>query len=187
MENRNVLTIQFSGFGGQGIVLSSLIFGSAAVLEAGFNAVQTSSYGSEARGGQCQAELILSKDEILSPTSASPDILVCMSQIALNTYLDRLPEGKVLVIDPDMAERPSRTDITIIEVPATTIATDLGLRISANMVVLGFLQEYTSLISREILFLTIKNNVPTKFLDTNIEAATKGIELAKKLQAETVR
>ena len=59
--------LQFCGFGGQGIVLSSVIFGTAAVLTAGLNAVQTQSYGSEARGGECQAELILAQEPIHSP------------------------------------------------------------------------------------------------------------------------
>ena len=49
MQQDKKTTIHFTGFGGQGIVLSSVIFGDAAVLKQGFNAVQTSSYGSEAR------------------------------------------------------------------------------------------------------------------------------------------
>ena len=140
MQQDKKTTIHFTGFGGQGIVLSSVIFGDAAVLKQGFNAVQTSSYGSEARGGHCQAELILSKEEILSPTAENVDILICMSQMALGSYLGRLGSGKILITDPDLVERPARTDIIIYEVPATAIAVDLGLRIAANMVILGFLQ-----------------------------------------------
>lgn len=58
------VNLQFCGFGGQGIVLSAIIFGTAAVKGAGLNALQTQSYGSESRGGQCQAELILSAEQI---------------------------------------------------------------------------------------------------------------------------
>ncbi len=180
-------TIHFTGFGGQGIVLSSVIFGTAAVLKAGFNAVQTSSYGSEARGGQCQAELILSKAEILSPTSDEVDILISMSQQALNTYIRHLGPGKVLIMDPGLVTRPQRDDITIYELPATEIASELGLRIAANMVVMGFLQQYTGLVSQEDLFAIISENVPAKFLSTNLEAAGKGIEFAKELIGSTGR
>lgn len=181
MKTNTITTIQFTGFGGQGIVLSSVIFGTAAVQKAGYNAVQTSSYGSEARGGQCQAELILSKQEILSPTASMVDILVSMSQMALNTYIRRLQSGKVLIIDPDFVKRPQRSDITILDVPATTIAMELGLRIAANMVVMGFLQQITGLINSDDLFEVIKDNVPNRFLDINLEAARRGIELAKKI------
>ena len=58
------VNIQFCGFGGQGIILSSVILGAAAVTKAGLNAVQTQSYGSEARGGECQAEVIVSNTQI---------------------------------------------------------------------------------------------------------------------------
>lgn len=177
-----ITTIQFSGFGGQGIVLSSVIFGTAAVTKSGYNAVQTSSYGSEARGGQCQAELILSKEPILSPLSSQVDILVSMSQLALNTYLKRLKPGKTLIIDPEMAARPERDDITIYEVSATTTAIELGFRIAANMVILGFLQEITQLISQDDLFATISSHVPAKYLEINLEAAKRGKAFAKELK-----
>jgi len=175
----NRSTIQFSGFGGQGIVLSSVIFGTAAVTKAGYNAVQTSSYGSEARGGQCQAELILSKDPILSPLSSQVDILVSMSQMALNTYLRRLKSGCTLIIDSEMTTRPDRDDIHIYEVPATTTATQLGFRMAANMVMLGFLQNLTGLIGEEDLFETIRSHVPARYMDVNLEAARKGQAFAR--------
>ena len=179
-----ITTIQFSGFGGQGIVLSSVIFGAAAVTRLGYNAVQTSSYGSEARGGQCQAELLLSKAPIYSPLSSEVDILVSMSQMALDTYQPRLKPGKMLIIDPEMTTRPERDDIQIYEVSATRTAIDLGFRIAANMVILGFLQEATQLIGEEDLFDTIKSHVPSKYLDVNIKAANLGREFAQKMNVK---
>jgi len=182
MFDKKITTIQFSGFGGQGIVLSSVIFGTAAVTRAGYNAVQTSSYGSEARGGQCQAELILSKSPIHSPLSDEVDILISMSQMALNQYIQRLKPGKMLIIDPDMVQRPERPDLDIYLASATTTAIGLGLRISANMVMLGFLQQLTNLVTQDDLFATIREHVPSKFLDVNLEAARRGILMAQ--QAE---
>ena len=102
------VTIQFCGFGGQGIILSSVIFGTTAVLHSGMNAVQTQSYGSESRGGECQAELILSRKPIISPLADKLDILVAMSQPALNQYLKRLKPGGILIIDPEYVTQPDR-------------------------------------------------------------------------------
>jgi 2-oxoglutarate ferredoxin oxidoreductase subunit gamma len=173
------IRFQFCGFGGQGIVLSSVIFGTAAVLTAGLNAVQTQSYGSEARGGECQAELILAKGPIYSPLADQVDILVAMSQLALDRYLDRLRAGGTLILDPELVEMPKRTDIQAVQVPATEIASELGARIAANMVMLGFLQQATGLVSEEGLFETIRENVPAKLVDVNLQAARHGMALAR--------
>ena len=173
------VTLQFCGFGGQGIVLSSVVFGTAAVIRAGLNAVQTQSYGSEARGGECQAELILSDGPIHSPLADRVDILVAMSQLALDRYLDRLSPGGTLIIDPELVEKPDRSDIQVTQVPATEIASQIGPRIIANMVMLGFLQQATGLMSAGDLYDTIRGNVPRKYLEVNLEAARRGVALAR--------
>ncbi len=173
------VTLQFCGFGGQGIVLSSVVFGKAAVTKAGLNAVQTQSYGSEARGGECQAELILSDGPINSPLSDEADIVVAMSQLALERYLGRLKSGGALIIDPELVQKPERADIQIAQVPATQIASEMGARIAANMVMLGFLQQATHLIAQDDLYETIRDNVPQKLLEVNLLAAKQGMALAR--------
>jgi len=179
MMPKGRVTLQFCGFGGQGIVLSAVIFGTAVVTQAGLNAVQTQSYGSEARGGECQAELILSDEPINSPLADQVDILIAMSQLALNRYLGRLRSGGTLILDPELVEIPKRSDITIAQVPAIQIASEVGPRIVANMVMLGFLQQATGLISEDDLYETIRHNVPQRFLEVNLQAAKRGMALAK--------
>lgn len=175
----DTLKIQFCGFGGQGIVLLSLLFGSAAVLKAGLNAVQTQSYGSEARGGECQAEVIVSKDPIGSPLADQMDILVAMSQSALEKYLFRLKSNGVLILDPEFTEVPERSDIEIHEVPATQIAGSLGVKLAANVVMFGFLQAATGLYTPEDMIEIVRENVPANLVAVNLEAAAKGSTLAR--------
>lgn len=179
MMRKGRVTLQFCGFGGQGIVLSAVIFGTAAVTQAGLNAVQTQSYGSEARGGECQAELILSDGPINAPLSDQVDIVIAMSQLAFERYLGRLKSGGTLILDPELVENPKRLDIKIAEVPAAQIANEVGQKIVANMVMLGFLQQATGLISEDDLYEVIRGNVPQKFLKVNLQAAKRGIALAK--------
>jgi 2-oxoglutarate ferredoxin oxidoreductase subunit gamma len=184
MKSQERVTVQFCGFGGQGIVLSSVVFGTAAVTKGGLNGVQTQSYGSEARGGECQAELILSVGPINSPLADRVDILVAMSQSALDKYLERLRPGGTLIIDPELVEVPARLpddlgDIDVARVPATQIASGLGGRIAANMVMLGFLQQSTGLISADALYETIQDSVPQRFLELNLDAAAQGMALAR--------
>jgi 2-oxoglutarate ferredoxin oxidoreductase subunit gamma len=173
------VTLQFCGFGGQGIVLSAIVFGAAAVTRAGINAVQTQSYGSEARGGECQAELILSGEPIGSPLADQVHILVAMSRSALSRYLDRLKPGGALLIDPELLERPARPDIQVYQVPASRMAQESGSQIAANMAMLGFLQAATQIISGDDLCSAIRDQVPARFLDINLRAAQKGMALAE--------
>ncbi len=179
MMRQDRVALQFCGFGGQGIVLLSVVLGTAAVTRAGLYAVQTQSYGSEARGGECQAELILSKDPIRAPLIDRVDILVAMSQLALNRYLGRLRAGGTLIIDPELVQVPDRADVRILLVPATEIASRIGGRIAANMVMLGFLQGVMGVVSEEDLLDTIRDHVPHKYLELNLEAARQGIALAR--------
>ena len=178
---KDQVTIQFCGFGGQGIVLSSVILGTTAVLRSGLNAVQTQSYGSEARGGECQAELILSRKPIKSPLADKLDILVAMSQPALNQYLERLKPGGTLIFDPEYVTRPDRADIQAIPVEATEAAGQLGNKIVANMFLLGFIQQSTGLITGDALCEVICENVPQKYIELNQKAARSGMVLAKEM------
>ncbi len=172
------INLQFCGFGGQGLVLSATVFGTAAV-RAGLNGVQTQSYGSEARGGECQAELILSEGAINSPSADKMDILVAMSQSALDRYLNRLNSKGILILDPRFVVRPTRDDIRILEVPVTKIATEeIGQQITANMLMLGFLRQATGMFSEEALIEAIRDSVPQRFLEANLKAAKRGKALA---------
>jgi 2-oxoglutarate ferredoxin oxidoreductase subunit gamma len=175
----NRINIQFCGFGGQGIILLAVLFGTTAVTKAGMNAVQTQSYGSEARGGECQAEVIVSNETIGSPLADQMDILVSMSQSALDKYLPRLRPGGTLIYDPELVERPDRIDIMAVEVPATQTAGEIGVKLAANMAMLGFLRQATGLFTEDDMFEVIRENVPQRFKDANIEAAKRGGSLAR--------
>ena len=177
------ITMQFCGFGGQGIILSSVIFGTAAVLHSNMNAVQTQSFGSESRGGECQAELILSNQPIISPLANQLDILIAMSQPALRQYLKRLKSSGTLLYDPEYVLRPDREDIKIIPVPATESANRLGNKLAANMFMLGFLQQMTHLVTDVALCKVIRQTVSEKFLTLNISAAQNGMAMAKEMNA----
>lgn len=172
------LNVRFCGFGGQGIVLAAIIFGTTSVKKAGLNAVQMQSYGSEARGGECQAEIIVSKDSIESPLADQMDVLVVMSQPALEKFMPTLKDGGALIYDPAFVNPPNGRGITDMAVPATQIADTIGVKLAANMVMLGFLQGLLDIFSPDDLLEIIAENVPQKYLEVNLEAAKNGMELA---------
>lgn len=178
MKAERRVNFQFCGFGGQGLVLSATVLGTAAV-RAGLHGVQTQSYGSEARGGECQAELSVSADAVRSPSPDQVDVLVAMSQAAHDRYAKRLRAGGVLLIDPQFVTQTCRTDVRVLPVPVTRVATEeFKMPIVANMILLGFLREATGLVPEDALLDAIGESVPAKFVETNLKAAARGKALA---------
>ncbi|MCI8464238.1 MAG: ketoisovalerate oxidoreductase [Lachnospiraceae bacterium] len=171
--------VTLCGFGGQGIILSAVILGTTAVTKGNLYAVQTQSYGSEARGGQCQAELIIDKKAINSPVAEKKNLLVAMFQTAYEKYIPTLEEEGVLVIDPGLVTNITRPIKNTFEVPATQIAVDLGNRMAANMVMLGFLSEALGIIGHQDLLDVVKDNVNPRFVELNFKAVEAGVAYAK--------
>ena len=175
------LSVRISGFGGQGIILAAVILGTAMVKKGNLYVVQTQSYGSEARGGECQSELIISDGPINSPTTEYKDIFVSLFQSALDKYLHTLKKKGILIVDPKLVTKIPSIDVSIYKVPATEMAIESGNRIAANMVMLGFLQKLIKGVSEDDLREVISSTVKKKFVDINLKAFNSGVHFAKNL------
>ncbi|MFO7638285.1 MAG: 2-oxoacid:acceptor oxidoreductase family protein [bacterium] len=176
--------VKFSGFGGQGIIRMGLITGKAAALFDDKFATLTQSFGPEARGGACSAQLLVASEPILYPYVTVPDILVSMSQEAYDKFEPELKEDGWLLIDEDLV-RPHvpRGRIHQLAVPATRIAETMGNRMFANMVMLGFMAATTGILSLEAYEQALPGSVPERSVPKNIEAMRKGWEAGKRLTA----
>lgn len=173
------INVGLCGFGGQGIILSAVILGTTAVTKSKLFAVQTQSYGSEARGGQCQAELILDSKPINSPVASKKNLLIALFQDAYDKYYKTLEADGILIVDPKLVTKYSRNFASTFEVPATEIATNLGNRLVANMVILGFLSEKIKLVSTDDLIFTVRELVNERFLTLDLKAIDEGVKFAK--------
>lgn len=169
--------IRLAGFGGQGIILAGYVLGRAAALYGGKEAVLTQSYGPEARGGACAAELVVSDEAIDYPLVTRPDFVVCMSQEAFSKYGADVAEGAQMIVDTDLVERRSRRQ-WLRHIPATRIAEELGNRMAANMVMLGFFAGCTDVVSREALEEAVRNTVRPRTVELNLRAVALGFERA---------
>ncbi|NOR22290.1 MAG: pyruvate ferredoxin oxidoreductase [Candidatus Aminicenantes bacterium] len=177
--------IRFSGFGGQGIIRCGLIAGKALSLFDNKQATMTQSFGPEARGSACSSQLVVSDDRVLYPYISSPEILVSMSQEAYDKYEPELLEDGVLLIDKDLVKaKPPRGKIKSYSVPSTRFAEELGNRIIANLVMLGFFTAITRIVSPEAMKKALPGLVPGRFLELNKKAFDKGYEYGKKIMAE---
>ena len=169
--------VRFSGFGGQGIILSAVILGRAAALYDGKHAVQTQVYGPEARGGASMSAVIIDDEPILYPEVSVPDIYVIMSQEGFLRYGAQAPKEAVMLLDSDMVK--GRPGCTFREIPATSEAQKtLGRVIVANIVMLGALVQATGIVSRAAMEKAIRDSVPKGTEDLNLRALQRGMELA---------
>jgi 2-oxoglutarate ferredoxin oxidoreductase subunit gamma len=167
--------IRFSGYGGQGIVRCGLITGKALSLYDNKFATMTQSFGPEARGSACSSQVVVSEDRVLYPYITKPEFLVALSQDAYEKYEPELREDGVLIYDSDLVRlKPARGPIKIFGIPSTRFAEEMGNRIFANLVMLGFFTAVTKLVSPEAMKKALPGLVPKRFLEHNIRAFEKG-------------
>jgi 2-oxoglutarate ferredoxin oxidoreductase subunit gamma len=169
--------IRFSGFGGQGIIRCGLITGKALSLFDNKHATMTQSFGPEARGSACSSQLVVSPDRVLYPYITIPEILISMSQEAYDKYEPDLRDDGILIIDTDLVKpKPIRGKIQMFAIPSTRFAEELGNRIIANLVMMGFFTAVTKVVTPEAMKKALPGLVPGRFLDLNIKAFDKGYD-----------
>ena len=169
--------IIFVGFGGQGIIKSGIITGRGASIFDNKSATMTQSFGPEARGGACSTQLVISDSKVLYPYVETADVLVAMSQEGYDKFEPELSEEGILLIDEDLVKpKPPRGKIKIFSIPATRFAEELGNRIVANVVMLGFFTAITRLVSKEGMEKAVADSVPSRFVELNLKAFNKGFQ-----------
>jgi 2-oxoglutarate ferredoxin oxidoreductase subunit gamma len=166
--------IRIAGFGGQGVVLAGYVLGKAVALYAEREAVMTQSHGPEARGGASSADLVISEEPIAYPFVQQPDILVALSQEAYSKFRPTAKPDAVVLIDQDLVI-PQESD-HINTIPATRLAEDLGGRIVANVVMLGYFTAVTGLIDRQAMLKALETSVKAKTVELNLNAFQAGFE-----------
>ena len=169
--------VRIAGFGGQGVILSAIVLGKAASIYQGAFATMTQSFGPEARGGACSAQLVLSDSPVLYPYVTKPDILVVMSQEAYARFSPELKEGGTLIVEQDLVRVDDlKGDIKIYSVPATRIAEELGKRMVLNSVMVGFFAAVTRLLEPDAVRKAVADSVPNSFRELNLKAFERGFE-----------
>ncbi len=172
MSDRMQKEIKICGFGGQGIILAGVILGEAAV-KAGYWAVQTQSYGPEARGGAARSEVIIASEPIDFPRVTVADVTVALSQPAYDRYVkDAATTDGVVVIEQDLVEASGS-----LSQPFVRTAESVGNKIVTNIVMLGYLNGYLDLIPPELLEAAVLANVPAGTEDLNRQAVRAGRQL----------
>lgn len=166
--------LRIAGFGGQGVVLSGSIVGKAAsIYDKGYAAL-TQSYGPEARGGSCTAEVVMSHEPIDYPYVTEPQVIIILAQEAYSKHSGDLPPDTLVIIDPDLVTPDPSQELAPLAVPATRLAREMGRVVVANIIMLGFLAAVSDLLTPEALRKAVEASVPQGTEEFNLKAFDLG-------------
>ncbi len=172
--------IRFSGAGGQGLILAGIIMAEAAAIYDGKQALQSQSYGPEARGGASKSEVIISDQPIDYPKATVVDALLALTQEACDKYSGDLKEGGLLLLDSDLVRKVPKGKFNVVKFPIIkTAKNEVGRTIVANIVALGAMVALTGIVSRESAERAVLARVPEAFVDLNRKAFLTGYERAR--------
>jgi 2-oxoglutarate ferredoxin oxidoreductase subunit gamma len=173
--------IRLAGEGGQGMILAGLILAEAAAIYAGKNAIQTQSYGPEARGGASKSEVVISDSEIDYPKVMEADALVAMGQEACDKYYHDLKKDGLLIVDSSEVGRVPTNKA--VRVPITQLAVQTtGKSITANVVALGVLVGLTGVVPPEAVEKAVLARAPKGTEEMNRQALLAGLKEAEKIR-----
>ncbi len=178
MEREFLLT----GIGGQGVQLGAQVLARAAILE-DRHAMIFGTYGGEMRGGNTDSTLVIADAPIVTPPIISHSWgAVLMHHEFWEPTRAKLRPGSVLFINSTLFEAEfDRSPYTIIEVPASRVAIELGARQAGSMVMVGAVAAATGLVKLESLVSAMEASLPSyrkKHVPDNAKALQAGFDAA---------
>ena len=174
----------FSGSGGQGVITATIILAEAAVLYENLNAVQSQSYGAEARGGATRSDVIISDSTIDYPKVIQPNVLVCLTQDAYNKFYQIIRPGGLLITDSRYVKTQKKVDALQRELPMyENVMEKIGKPIVFNICMLGSVIRMTELLAPESIMKVLETRILPDFLDMNRQALDLGLALAEQFKS----
>lgn len=177
--------LRFTGSGGQGVILGTIIIAEAAFLD-GKKVVQSQSYGPEARGGMCKAETIIDEKKINYTKVEIPSLLLSLTQISFNKYSKKIGPDTIIIVDEDI-DVPLRlkAKYEVLSLPIISSAKDVIKNpMAANIISVGAVNEALQIASVKSLEEAVLNHIPKGTEELNIKAMHLGAELVKQALAE---
>jgi 2-oxoisovalerate ferredoxin oxidoreductase beta subunit len=157
------ISLKLAGAGGDGAQTAALLLTRMAINE-GLDSTHIPSYGPESRGGTSYADVHIAKEEVLSPASPKPNILIAFNAPSLAKFAPTVAEGGTIVYDSSVILDPPSINGTVkmYGVPFTEIATNIGRRVIKNVVALGALQAVTNIFPEETFLAAIRQALASK-------------------------
>jgi len=170
----------FSGSGGQGVITAAIILAEAAVLHENLIAVQSQSYGPEARGGATRTDVIIADTPILFPKVVQPNVLVCLTQQAYANFYAMIRPGGLLITDSRFVKTEKKVDARQLALPMyEKVMETIGRPIVFNICMLGAVIGITRLVRPESIMKVLETQIPKSFLEMNRQALDLGLTLVE--------
>lgn len=171
------IEIRLAGSGGQGIILASIILAQAALLE-GEKVAQSQSYGPEARGGMCKAEVVVSEAEIDFAKVQIPDFLLALTQKSFDEYASGVSEKGVIMVDESLTVRDIPNTVQVVRAPILQTAREVvGKSVTSNIVAVGAINAFLGIASEENIRQAVLLSVPKGTFELNAQALAAGATL----------
>ena len=173
-----LIKVRITGFGGQGVITAGYILGKAAAIYDNKHSIFTQSYGPEARGSACSAQVKISDEPILYPFIKEQDVLVALSQEGFDKHVNSTAKKGKILFDEDLVELGNgvNRDSQLFPIPTTMIAEkNFENRIVTNIIMLGYLTSSTGIVSPEAMEEAVKSVVPSRMQSLNVDALHFGL------------
>lgn len=172
-----------AGFGGQGILLIGQVLAHAAMRE-GKDVTFLNAYGVEQRGGTANCIIIISDEEIGSPITKTPCAAVVMNEPSFLKFAPAVKSEGLLMVNSSLIDirKFRRSDLDVISIPATEIASEINHPKGANMVILGAFLEQSQLVRFETVQQSLREVLPQRYhatMPANLQALERGAELLR--------
>lgn len=180
--------LRFTGSGGQGVILGTIIIAEAAFLD-GKKVVQSQSYGPEARGGMCKAETIIDEKQINYTKVEIPTLLLSLTQISFNKYSKKISPDTIIVVDEEIdVPLRLRAKHEVLSLPIISSAKDvLKNPMAANIIAVGAVNEALKIASEKSLEEAVLNHIPKGTEELNVKAMRLGSELVRQAREEETK
>ena len=173
----------FSGTGGQGVITAAIMLAEAAVIHEGLIAVQSQTYGAQARGGATRSDIIISDKPILFPKVTQPNVLVCLTQEAYEKFSPIIRPGGLLLTDDRFVKLAKKVDAKQVGLPMyQKVHDEIGNAIVFNICMIGALIGLLHVVTAESVMAVIAERVPEKYVELNQRALDLGISMTSSIQ-----
>jgi indolepyruvate ferredoxin oxidoreductase beta subunit len=188
-----VTNVVIAGVGGQGVILSSELLALAALAD-GRDVKQGEFHGVAQRGGAVFSHIRFG-DRVHSPMTprGKVDYLLALEKLEALRYAHFVKPGGTIILNDHKVEPVRMADIrpypddgidflgqkgfSVVVVPATAKAIEIGNYRAANVILLGTLAAHLD-IPMEVWERTLKDRIPERLLALNKTAFAAGREMA---------
>ena len=174
------IDFRFTGSGGQGVIMLSIVLANAYGMQMGMEVAQTQSYGPEARGGACRAELVVSDAPIDYVKVGQVDVLVAFNEVSFKKYQSSILDDTTVFVDSTLVSEEMTKDYkTVYAIDATNIAEKEFRPVVTNIIMLGFMTAKLPSLRYEAVKEALTEIIPAKMLDLNLRALEYGYQKGK--------